>query len=184
MDYDQSNNVTIRAIPIMNAKEMQATFNAAFNTDDFQQSSQSDGDSQCVIDLNPDIDAKDNKGLPEGTFPMIFTSDVRVNEDNTYKTSKIVLNRVDAISGKNSDTFIMGSKASDYKKVDSSESRLATSDAILVGSKDNFSTVTLTNGGSCQKNEAFYNIPDPTDDRELSDESKRRKKYSTLTHSS
>lgn len=80
---------------------------------------------------------------------MIFTSDVRVNEDNTYKTSKIVLNRIDSISGRNSDTFIMGSRKSDYEKVDSSESRFATSDAILNGSKDDFSTVTLTNGGSC-----------------------------------
>lgn len=80
---------------------------------------------------------------------MIFTSDVRVNEDNTYKTSKIVLSRIDSISGSNSDTFIMGSRKSDYEKVSSDESELASADAILEGSEDNFSTVTLTNGGSC-----------------------------------
>ena len=80
---------------------------------------------------------------------MIFTSDVRVNEDNTYKTSKIVLSRIDSISGRNSDTFIMGSRSSDYEKVSSDESKLASADAILDGSKDDFTTVTLTNGGSC-----------------------------------
>ena len=66
MDYDQSNNVTIRAIPIMNASKMKDTFNSAFDSDGFKNASQNDGDSQCVIDLNPDMDKPENKGLQDG----------------------------------------------------------------------------------------------------------------------
>lgn len=50
----------------MNASKMKETFENAFDSDGFKSASQNDGDSQCVIDLNPDMDKPENKGLQDG----------------------------------------------------------------------------------------------------------------------
>ena len=47
---------------------------------------------------------------------MRFLSSVDV-QNNEYKTSKMVLSRVDGISGGKSDVFTMGSKDTDYDMI-------------------------------------------------------------------
>jgi len=51
-----------------------------------------------------------------GVFPMTFANDISVNSDE-YKKSKIVLTRIDSISGEKEDTFEMGVHGTDYDEV-------------------------------------------------------------------
>ena len=54
------------------------------------------------MDLNPD---SSYSGLTAGQFPITFVNGINVNENDTYKKSKIVFQKIDKISGENSDTF-------------------------------------------------------------------------------
>ena len=69
-------------------------------------------------------------------FPMTFANDISVNSDE-YKKSKIVLTRIDSISGEKEDTFEMGSHASDYDEVtDQKRIKYKDNEAIVVGAAD------------------------------------------------
>ena len=82
---------------------------------------------------------------------MRFDSGVDVNVDE-YKTSKLVLTRIDSISGEKFDTFTMGSHATDYDLVSDPKKRKYKDDESIVdGAVDDHAEVTLGNGGSYQK---------------------------------
>lgn len=84
-----------------------------------------------------------------GVFPMTFANDISVNSDE-YKTSKIVLTRIDSISGEKKDTFEMGVHSTDYDEVtDQKRIKYKDNEAIVDGSPSDIAQVTLTNGGSC-----------------------------------
>ena len=87
---------------------------------------------------------------------MSFANGVNVNV-NDYKTSKLVLTRIDSISGEKSDTFTMGSHATDYNQViDSKKLKYKDSEAITSSAIDDYAEVTLGNGGSYQKKDGLY----------------------------
>lgn len=52
-DYSEDNDVTIKAIPIMDVSKMVDTFRGAFDINTFNNGSSSGFNDQCVIDLNP-----------------------------------------------------------------------------------------------------------------------------------
>ena len=84
-------------------------------------------------------------------FVVRFAGNMQVNTDE-YKTSKIVLQRVDSISGQNFDTFEMGSHASDYTTVlDKLSIKYSDPGSIVDGATTDVANVTLGNGGSYQK---------------------------------
>ena len=85
---------------------------------------------------------------------MKFMGNKNVNSDE-YKTSKLVLTRIDQISGENADEFEMGSHASDYEEIDGENKDTET---IIAGSEDDYIKVRLTNGGSYQKEDSLYEI--------------------------
>jgi hypothetical protein len=66
------------------------------------------------------------------SFAMV--SDVNVDE---YKTSKLVLSRIDEISGEKLDTYSMGSRSTDYSKVtDAAKLKYRDDDSIVAQSPD------------------------------------------------
>lgn len=106
---------------------------------------------------------------------MSFANGVNVNVDE-YKTSKIVLQRIDKISGEKFDTFTMGSHATDYDLiVDSKKRKYKDDESIVEGAVDDNATVTLGNGGSYQKNDSFYGI-------DIEEGDKTTKKYFKNKH--
>ena len=92
---------------------------------------------------------------------MKFMGNKNVNSDE-YKTSKLVLTRIDPISGENADEFEMGSHASDYEEIDRDKNPLKfkyrDTESIIDGSEDDYIKVRLTNGGSYQKKDSLYGI--------------------------
>jgi formylglycine-generating enzyme required for sulfatase activity len=100
----------------------------------------------CVIDLNP------NDGeLTSGDFKVSFLNVVKPNQD-LYKTSQIVLQQVESISGDKVDEFIMGRHESDYGLVtDVSKRKYRDNASIVDASYDDYAKVVLGNGGSFQK---------------------------------
>lgn len=125
---DEENTVIVKPIPIMETQYLQEIFSEAFKDGNFNSGKEFQY-SSCVIDLDPEREAL---GIPDGKFPMTFTGDLSVNSGNQYKTSKIVLQRIDSVSGDKHDTFVMGSHSSDYDKVDDrSKTKYATKDAIF-----------------------------------------------------
>ena len=114
-DYDdQENTVIFKAIPIMDVNSIKDTFFDSFGDGNFQGGRQF-GKGNCVVDLNPDKEEY-GQSLADGKFPMRFLSSVDV-QNNEYKTSKMVLSRIDGISGGKSDVFTMGSKDTDYDMI-------------------------------------------------------------------
>ena len=120
IDYeDEENTVVAKAIPVMNIEKLEDIFSNSFNNSGNFSGSRKFEYSHCIVDLNPDIDEynekvpdnlKDKDGFMLGNtqFPMSFANGVNVNVDD-YKTSKLVLQRIDSISGEKFDTFTMGS---------------------------------------------------------------------------
>ena len=90
---------------------------------------------------------------------MKFMGNKDVNSDE-YKTSKLVLTRIDPISGENADEFEMGSHASDYEEIDGEKYPLKIkymdTESIKYGAEDDYIKVKLTNGGSYQKTDSLY----------------------------
>ena len=65
---------------------------------------------------------------------MKFGTVPEVNIDN-YKTDKIILTRIPSISGERFDTYVMGSRSSDYDRVtDAYKLKYRDNDAIVSGS--------------------------------------------------
>ena len=156
-DYDDDENVTIfKPLPIMQFSNMADVFKVSFGSGQFNNTGFSY--DHCVVDLNPDYDEynadveKDRLRLQDGKFPMTFQYVGDVNQDE-YKTSKIVLQRVGEFSGDKSAQFEMGSHSSDYDKVeDPLKLKHRDSESIVSQSKDDYAVVKLWNGGSFQKN--------------------------------
>ena len=79
---------------------------------------------------------------------MRFASGVNVNIDE-YKTKKLVLQRIENISGEKFDMFTMGSHVSDYDLVtDPKKRKYKDDEAIVDGAIDDYANITLGNGGS------------------------------------
>ena len=161
-DYNNDNNpVTFRAIPYLDVEHIDEVFQQSFNQFDAGRITQDSrfSYSHCVIDLNPNYD--DYEGLDNGCgcFPVKFQRGVDVNLDDTYKTSKLVLTRIEPISSDNFDAFTMGSKDTDYEQV-VNETKIKYSDdeSILGGSIQDSANVTLGNGGSFQKRRADIDL--------------------------
>ena len=163
IDYeDEENTVVAKAIPVMNIEKLEDIFSNSFNNSGNFSGSRKFEYSHCIVDLNPDIDEynekvsdnlKDKDGFMLGNtqFPMSFANGVNVNVDD-YKTSKLVLQRIDSISGEKFDTFTMGSHATDYDLVIDHKKRKYKDDESIVDSAiDDYAEVTLGNGGSYQK---------------------------------
>ena len=158
VDYaDEENNIIAKPVPIMDASCIPEVFNGAFGASGNFSGAGQFNYSHCVIDLNPDL-TEYNDGLNAdqkvvaGQFPMQFTSGVPVNDDDQYKTSKIVLTRVNTISGHENDKFVMGSHATDYDLVtDPNKRKYRDAEAIVDGAVDDYAAITLGNGGSYQK---------------------------------
>ena len=92
---------------------------------------------------------------------MKFASGVSVNID-MYKTSQLVLQRIDSISGDKFDTFTMGSHATDYDLItDPKKRKYKDSESIVDGAIDDYAEVTLGNGGSYQRKYANNDLKDP-----------------------
>lgn len=69
---------------------------------------------------------------------MAFANDISVNSDE-YKTSKIVLTRIDSISGEKEDTFEMGVHSTDYDEVaDQKRIKYKDNEAIVGGVNDDY----------------------------------------------
>ena len=115
---DKENTIIAKAIPIMDVSKLKDVFAQSFNNGNFQVSSSSFSYSHCIVDLNP----SESTGVSNTQFPMSFANGVNVNVDD-YKTSKIVLQRIDKISGEKFDTFTMGSHATDYDLIVDSKKR-------------------------------------------------------------
>jgi hypothetical protein len=92
---DEENTVIVKPIPIMETQYLHEIFLEAFKDGNFNSGKEFQY-SSCVIDLDPEREAL---GIPDGKFPMTFTGDLSVNSGNQYKTSKIVLQRIDSVSG-------------------------------------------------------------------------------------
>ena len=159
VDYeDQENTIVAKAIPIMEVEYLKDVFYQAFNGGNFEAGKQFSY-SHCIVDLdptlsdyNPDPEARPEFKVKNGQFPMTFASGVNVNVDE-YKTRKLVLQRIDKISGERFDTFTMGSHASDYDLVtDPKKRKYKDDESILDAAVEDFAQVTLGNGGSYQKN--------------------------------
>lgn len=163
IDYlDEENTVVAKAIPIMNVGGLEDVFTDSFGSSGNFSAGRKFQYSHCIVDLNPDIyeynnkvpeDVKDKPGFMLGNtqFPMSFASGVNVNVDD-YKTSKLVLQRIDNISGEKFDTFTMGSHATDYDLVtDPKKRKYKDDESIVDGAVDDYAEVTLGNGGSYQK---------------------------------
>jgi len=108
-DYeDEENTLAMKVLPIMDFEGSNVIFSNSFKNGQFQAGKQFQF-THCIVDLNPTASSDDITGK----FPMKFASNISVNQ-NEYKTSKMVLSRVDAISGDKFVEFSMGSHASDY----------------------------------------------------------------------
>lgn len=158
VDYsDEENTIIAKAIPIMEVTKIKEAFKSSFKGGNFQGGKQFTY-SHCIVDLNPtlsDYNKPDEEHsefkVANGQFPMSFTSDVNVNVDE-YKTKKMVLTRIDKISGEKFDTFTMGSHKTDYDLItDTKRRKYKDSESIVDGAIDDHATVTLGNGGSYQK---------------------------------
>ena len=146
-DYEAEGNCVIfKALPVMHFDEAYTIFSNSFSVDNFTGGGFSY--RNCVVDLNPpgyDVP------LPDGAFPMSFTEIENVNKDE-YKTSKLVFTRIDGISATNFSSFTMGSRATDYDKVDNAlRIKYKDDDSIVDGAKNDNAAVTLGNGGGFQK---------------------------------
>ncbi len=157
-DYgDAENTVVAKAIPIMDVSGLKDLFTSSFGGGNFEAGKQFTY-SHCVVDLNPELANYNKPGethgefnVQETQFPMSFANGVNVNVDY-YKTSKMVLTRVDKISGEKFDTFTMGSHATDYDLItDPKKRKYKDDESIVDGAVDDYATVTLGNGGSYQK---------------------------------
>ena len=154
IDYGNNASVFAKAIPITDAYQISKVFASSFNDEFGKGGASRFSYSQCIIDLNPDSSYSE---LASGEFPITFTNGLEVNVDDEYKKSKILLTKISDISAKNSATFIMGSKASDYAQVtDPEKLKYSDNESIVDGAKDDNIQVTIGNGGSYQKNEKFY----------------------------
>lgn len=144
-------------------------FRNSWNGGNFEGSRNSFNYSHCIVDLNPNVEEYNSKvpsaladksefNLGNTQFPMSFASGVNVNV-NDYKTSKLVLQRIDKISGEKFDTFTMGSHATDYDLiVDPKKRKYKDNESIVDGAIDDYAEVTLGNGGSYQKRYANNNL--------------------------
>jgi hypothetical protein len=113
------------------------------------------------VDLNPELATYID--LESGQFPMKFVNGIQVNRDD-YKTSKLVLQRIDGISGGKFDTFVMGSHATDYDIItDPTKRKYRDAESIVDGAKNDYARVTLGNGGSYQKRYVNYKEDLPPD---------------------
>ena len=166
VDYeDPENTIVAKALPIMDVDVLKDLFFDSFNGGNFEAGKQFSY-SHCIVDLDPDL-SKYNKNpdetnsefiLQPGEFPMKFASGVTVNVED-YKTSKLVLKRIDNISGEKLDTFTMGSHATDYDLVtDPKRRKYRDNESIVDGAEDDFANVTLGNGGSYQKKRADIDL--------------------------
>lgn len=115
VDYDNDENVVIaKPLPVMNASNLYEIFSSSFAQGGNFNTGKTFLYTHCVIDLDPETQiGKDGQVkyakyptlpvAPEGQFkfPMKFMSGVSVNNNNEYKTSKLVLTRIEDISGEN-----------------------------------------------------------------------------------
>lgn len=151
-DYSNEDNcVLFMALPVMDFTGLELVFENSFSAIGNLLST---GFSYkyCVVDLLQADSYADKPGLVAGQFPMKFTSGIKVNNDNTYKTTKLVLQRVDSISGTNFDTFTMGRRATDYERITNPlRIKYKDDESIVSGSVDDNTEVILGNGGSYQK---------------------------------
>ena len=161
-DYkDAENTIIAKALPVMDVSSLNDIFKTSFNDGNFEAGRQFSY-SHCIVDLNPNVGEYNNKVpeylknesgfmLGDTQFPMSFASGVNVNVDD-YKTSKLVLTRIDNISGEKFDTFTMGSHTTDYDLVtDPKKRKYKDDESIVDGAIDDYAEVTLGNGGSYQK---------------------------------
>lgn len=154
--YDQSDNkVTFRAVPYMDVNSIKENLENTINKLDTDRlgGGSSFSHSHCVIDLNPrENGGTEYPGLPADKFPMTFQDGISINDSDVYKTSKLVLTRVDSISAGKFDEFTMGSQSSDYDKItDENKVKYSDAESILSGSTADSANVKLGNGGSYQK---------------------------------
>ena len=162
VDYeDPENTVIAKAIPVMEVSGLKDLFSGSFNGGNFEGGKQFTY-SHCIVDLNPNVSDYNSKvpstlsdksefNLGNTQFPMSFADGVNVNVDE-YKTKKLVLTRVDKISGEKCDTFTMGSNHNDYDLItDPKKRKYKDDESIVDGAIDDLATVKLGNGGSYQK---------------------------------
>lgn len=163
VDYDDPENTVIaKAIPVMKVSGLKDLFANSFNQSGNFEGGKQFTYSYCIVDLNPNISDYNSKvpseladksefNLGNTQFPMSFADGVNVNVDE-YKTKKLVLTRVDKISGEKCDTFTMGSNHNDYDLiVDPKKRKYKDDESIVDGATDDLATVKLGNGGSYQK---------------------------------
>ena len=151
-EYDNPDNSTIMAaIPIMDPARLRDVFESTFDKIGHLGAKNSFSHNSCVVDLNPDPSQYD-VDLGPVEFPMTFAGTLNVNADDTYKKDKLILTRVPSISGPKFDTFEMGSHSFDYDLITDMEDRkYRDRGSNPDGAVDDYITVTLGNGGSCQK---------------------------------
>jgi hypothetical protein len=145
-------------VPINNVDNMDDLFETSFNTiGNLDTGNNQFAYDSCVIDLDPSYAGQ---GFKPSKFPMSFGNIKQVNSDE-YKTSKLVLQRIDSISSSKFDSFIMGSHVTDYAEVtDELKKKYKEGDSITEGSADDYAQVTLGNGGSYQKQRVDVNLND------------------------
>lgn len=159
VDYDDTDNTVIaKAIPVMEVSGLKDLFAGSFNKSGNFEGGKQFTYSHCIVDLNPDLTSYNKEGetnqdfkIKDNQFPMSFSDGVNVNVDE-YKTNKLVLTRVDKISGEKCDTVTMGSNHNDYDLiVDPKKRKYKDDESIVDGAIDDLATVKLGNGGSYQK---------------------------------
>ena len=173
-DYEQESNVVALSIPIVDVTSIKDTIADALA----QVNIGDNGFSYngCIIDLLPaterDEDGtliySDYKDCPTDKFPMRLVGGISPNGDASYKTTKIVLTRMESISGdyrKDQDdedgtAFTMGSRDTYYSKItDANRLKYKASEAIVQKSIEDAVDVRLTNGGAYQKNGTPHDFP-------------------------
>ena len=168
-DYERENNIVFKSIPIMDTEEFDESFFLSFGAGNLDQGQRTFSYGSCVIDLNPDV-VSTNAGLvyasskygdldPNlGNFPIRFTTITNPNKDE-YKTSKIILQRVENISADNEDEFSFGEDRTYFDLVtDTAKLKYRDAESIVRNARDDKVQVKLGNGGSSQKADALYDL--------------------------
>ena len=166
-DYENPENTIIaKTVPVMDVTALKDTFQNSWNGGNFEAGRQFSY-SHCIVDLDPtlsdyntDPEARVEFQVKNGQFPMKFASGVNVNVDE-YKTRKLVLQRIDTISGDKPDKFVMGSHSTDYDLItDPKKRKYKDDESIVDGAIDDHVEITLGNGGSYQRKRADLNLKD------------------------
>lgn len=148
-DYSPDNSIVCKALPIYDIGQIETLFTTSYRGGNWEATENFNG-KYAIVDLTDQPSA--------GKFKLEFKDEIE--DIQTYTKNKILFNLVDFASGKNSLDVEIGYKHDYYDGVSEENTKYKDFDSIVEQSPDSYAKVTLTNGGSYQKNDSFYGIVD------------------------